>query len=120
MASTRNINSKSDYNLQYKQNKHISANRTYFGRNNPYCVALPCAGINVGHMQNYALSKNAVDIESFLYGVNSTDLVNPQKQNFNSFKSDIKQLPQVSFFNRLQTFLPEPLVIENNMRPKRP
>lgn len=120
MASTRNKNNISDYNLEKFQNKHIFNDRIYKGRTTSYCTAIPCAGINVGHIPNHLLAKNAVDIESFLYGVNSTNLVNPTNYSTQQFRSYIKNLPSVSFFDRLQTFIPEPLVIENNMRPKIP
>ena len=120
MASTRNKNLSSDFHLETLQNKRIFDNRTFINRQNAHINAFPCAGINIGHMPNHTLSSNATDVESFLYGVNSTNLVNPNNKTFKSFKSNVKQLPSIAFFDRLQTFIPEPLVIQNNTRPLRP
>jgi hypothetical protein len=116
MASTRNKNAPSDYCLEQNQNKNISDHRTYIQRRTAYHNALPCAGINVGYMPNNVLSHNATDVESFLYGVNSTNLVKPRAKT----KPELKQLPDLAFFERPQIFLPEPLVIEKNQRPHRP
>ena len=114
MASTRNKNMTKEYNLEQRINDSICTDRTYVQRNTAYNTALPCAGINIGHMPNHVLSFNATDIESSLYGVGSTNLVKPQKE----MTPRIKSLPSVSFFDRLQPMLPEPLVIEKNQRPK--
>ena len=36
-------------------------------------------GITPSHMPREAFSKNSVEIESSLFGINSTNLVNPQQ-----------------------------------------
>ena len=114
MASTRNINMQSEYCLEQKMNENICKDRTFELRRTAYNNALPCFGVNVGHMPNYVLSNNATDIESNLYGVGSTNLVKPERE----FTPRLKKLPGVSFFERPDTVIPEPLVIENNQRPK--
>ena len=114
MASTRNINMKNEYCLEQRMNTEICKDRTYEHRRTAYNTALPCFGINVGHMPNNVLSFNATDIESNLYGVGSTNLVKPERE----FTPRLKKLPGVSFFDRPETVIPEPLVIENNQRPK--
>ena len=116
MSSTRNKNTSGDYYLEQKQSTHILDNRVYQHRRVAYNNALPCAGINVGSIPNTELASNATDIESRLYGINSSNLVNPQKQ----LRPDIKSMPDVAFFERHQIFVPEPLVIENNQRPLKP
>ena len=114
MASTRNKNSQHDYNLEQKENGDILSNRTFELRRTAYHTALPCAGINVGHMPNNVLSCNPTATESHLYGIGSTNLVNPKR---GGFTPRIRKLPSVSFFDRMQTYLPEPLVVEDNQRP---
>ena len=116
MSSTRNKNTSGDYYLEQKQSTHIFDNRIFQHRRIAYNNALPCAGINVGSIPNTELASNATDIESRLYGINSSNLVNPQKQ----LRPDIKSMPDVAFFERHQIFVPEPLVIENNQRPLKP
>lgn len=116
MASTRNKNTYHDYSLFKRENNLILQNRIFENRRIAEVSAIPCAGINIGHMPNTVLSKDATDIESRLYGINSTNLVEPAKD----FTPRINNLPSVAFFERPKVYLPEPLVIENNQRPLRP
>lgn len=115
MASTRNNNCRSDYCLQqksyrdarlYNEYKYSQAGRAY--RN-----AFPCLGITPSHMPREAFSTNSVEIESALFGINSTNLVNPQAP----VDPHLTQLPFVPFFHTLPTYMPEPLVVEKNQRP---
>ena len=64
-------------------------------------------------MPREAFSKNSVQIESSLFGINSTNLVNPEKP----ILPKLIKLPEVSYFEKIQTFMPEPIVINNNQRP---
>jgi len=116
MASTRNKNMYGDYHLEQKQSNLILDNRVFEHRRIAYSNALPCAGINVGHMPNNQLANNATDIESCLYGINSTNLVNPQTP----VNPELNNMPNLAFFERYDVFIPEPLVIENNQRPLKP
>ena len=115
MASTRSNNTVGDYCLQQRSYKSA---RTYLdykysqvGR--AYENAIPCMGITPSHMPRSAFSKNSVCIESALFGINSTNLVNPQTP----VNPELIKLPEVSYFKRIPLFIPEPLVIENNQRP---
>lgn len=116
MASTRNKNTCGDYYLEQKQSQHIFDDRIYKHRRIAYNDALPCAGINVGNVPNTQLAYNATDIESALYGVNSTNLVSPQPP----VKPKLKSMRDLAFFERSQIFIPEPLVIEKSQRPLKP
>lgn len=116
MASTRNRNTFGDYNLEQKQSSHIFDNRIFKNRRIAFNDALPCAGINVGSVPNTQLANNAVDIESRLYGINSSNLINPQKK----LIPQLKKISNLEFFERHQIYIPEPLVIENNQRPLKP
>jgi len=115
MASTRNNNTPGDYCQQQKSYKQSLGYNQYqysqVGR--AYKNALPCMGITPSHMPREAFSQNSIEIESALFGINSTNLVNPQKPVI----PQLKQLPGVSYFERLQTFMPEPLVVEKYQRP---
>ena len=64
-------------------------------------------------MPREAFSHNSVEIESSLFGINATNLVNPQAP----VQPKLKQLPEKSFFERLPMYMPEPLVVERNQRP---
>ncbi len=115
MVHTRNNNTPGDYyeqqksykqSLDYNQYKYSQSGRAYHN-------ALPCMGITPSHMPRDIFSQNSVDIESALFGINSTNLVNPQKP----VVPELKYLPSVSYFKRIKTFMPEPLVVEKYQRP---
>jgi hypothetical protein len=78
-----------------------------------YSPAIPCMGIIPSHMPREAFSRNSVDIESALFGINSTNLVETQKP----VVPQITRLPEVSFFGRMQLIMPDPLVVEKFQRP---
>ena len=116
MASTRNNNTRSDYCLQQRSYQLALGYDLYKYKRTAYETRFPCFGINNGYTPNTELSCNATDTESFLYGIDSTNLVNPQKP----FTADVKCVPGIKFYNKLQTFLPEPLVIPKCQRPQGP
>ena len=116
MASTRNRNTYGDYNLEQRQSSNILNNRIFENRRIAFNDALPDAGINVGSVPNTQLANNAVDIESRLYGINASNLINPQTK----LIPELKKMPNLEFFERHQTYIPEPLVIENKQRPLKP
>ena len=115
MASTRNINTPGNYCIQQREFKQFENYTLY--PNSQYGAAYKTEnagnGLNQGQIPWNKLSKNAPDIESFLFGINSTNLVNPQTP----IKPSLKQLPEKSFFERLPMYMPEPMVIEYNQRP---
>lgn len=80
MASTRNKNTIGNYNLQQRQYRDMERYELY--PNSQYGTAydtkLLSNGINPGQIPWNQLSENAVQVESFLFGINSTNLVQPQ------------------------------------------
>lgn len=115
MASTRNNNTPGDYCLQQRNN---TDSFNYFKYKNSqsgcaYHNALPTMGIIPSHMPREAFSENSVEIESSLFGINSTNLVNQQEH----IVPKLIRLPEVSYFERLPMFMPEPLVIQTKQRP---
>ena len=113
MSSTRNRNMFGDYCLEQKSNHKNNAYNLYKKKAYAHKTMLPCSGINVGHMPNKVLSSNSTEIENALFGIGSTNLVNPKPNTI----PDINHLDYVSFFDRPTVFLPEPLVIEKGQRP---
>jgi len=102
MASTRNKNTRADFKIE--QNVQNLA-RNY--------VAFESVGILPTKMSREHFARNSVDIESALFGINSTNLVDPQAP----VVPQLKQLPEVKFFDRMAMFMPEPLVVEKAARP---
>jgi hypothetical protein len=116
MSSTRNKNSLGNYTLQQKSytrgREYIDYENSYTGR--AYQTALPAIGYNPSRMPGDNFSKNPVEIESFLFGINSTNLVEPNKP---AIKPELKPLPTYSYFDRIAMRLPNPLVVEDRQRP---
>lgn len=115
MASTRNKNTCSNYCLEQRM---TTKSLDYIEYKNgaagaAYKAALPCMGIIPGQMPREAFSRNSIDIESALFGINSTNLVETQKP----VVPELKTLPEISFFGRMQLIMPDPLIVEKFQRP---
>lgn len=116
MASTNMKNAPGYYCEQHKRFNKISNSQTdvRISKHNDNC--LPDLGIINGMMttgyNNHILSNNAADIESSLFGIGSTNLVE-KKADVNP---SINKLKYCKWFPRNNVFLPEPLVIEKSQR----
>ena len=113
MASTRNINTKSDYCIRqqsYNNSEKYALNPL---KRTAYKSAEPEFGIFVGYMPSNQLSRNPVDIESALFGINSTNLVEPQKP----VVPLLKKLPEVKFMKRIPLIKNEPVKLLTKQRP---
>ena len=87
----------------------------------PYQSKYAGFGTNVGAMKNgyyhNVLSNNAANIESHLFNIRAYDLTKPKQE----FKPSLNKLDgDQTFFNRINVFLPEPLVVQKNQRPVGP
>jgi hypothetical protein len=115
MASTRNINTPSDYCLQQRSFAESFGYNTYensfTGR--AYETAIPCLGITPSHMPRNTLSSNPVDIESGLFGINSVNLVTPQAP----IVPKLKTVPEISFFETTPLIMPEEFSLLKDQRP---
>lgn len=115
MASTRNKNTPGNYSLEQKQYNHSQTYTLY--KNSQYGAAydtkLPGNGLNPGQIPGNKMSNNAADVESFLFGINSTNLVNPAP----TFTPQLVTLKTTNIFDKGVVYLPEPLVVEKNQRP---
>ena len=120
MASTREKNDPSRFRQEQKSLSDIHAHNMWAGRTVAHHSAFPCAGINMPRMNNgfnnNVLSNNACDIESCLLGIGSSNLVNKKP----AVKPQLKEMDQAKFFDRLNVFIPVPLVVESKQRPKGP
>jgi hypothetical protein len=115
MASTRNKNTPSDYCLQqraYAQGRQETIYK-HSAYGEAYTTKWAGNGLNPGQLPWNTMSKNAPDIESFLFGINSTNLVNPQP----NLTPELNQLSTANVFEKEPTYIPQPLVIEKKQRP---
>jgi hypothetical protein len=118
MASSRNKNTFGNYNAQQLDYKRSFDNRTYIHGPNgiPIKTYFPGNGLLAGKSPLTELSYDqgtSRDIESFLYGINSTNLVNPRE----NITFQLKKIPTLDLYETPKTIMPEPLVVENNQRP---
>ena len=115
MASTRNRNTPGNYCLEQREYKNSETYTLY--ANSQYGAAyntrLPGNGLLPAQIPWNKLSYNAADTESFLFGINSTNLVNPEP----CFNPEIVKLNSENIYEKSVTFIPEPLVVEKKQRP---
>jgi len=115
MASTRNKNTPGNYCLEQKQ---YMQSETYSLYENSQCGAayntqLPGNGLLPAQIPWNKLSYNAADTESFLFGINSTNLVNRAP----CFYPEPVKLKSTNIFDKGSIIIPEPLAIQKNQRP---
>ena len=103
MASTRNNNTRSDYKLQQHQFERMRnysitpENHTIIG------VMYPKFGINMQHVPAKQLSKNSTDLESQLFGIGSSNLVEEKR----NVKIQTNKIKDVNFIDRMELFMPK-------------
>lgn len=115
MASTRNRNTPGNYCLEQREYKG-SENYTLYPNSQygaAYNTRLPGNGLLPAQIPWNKMSYNAPDIESFLLGINSTNLVNPAP----CFVPELATLQQANIYEKGPVIMPEPLVVRKNQRP---
>lgn len=84
-------------------------------------TCIPDLGILHGPMKSgfnhHVLSNNSADIESYLFGIGSTNLAKPKSS---IFRPSINNRKKCKFFERPALVMPNDLVVENNQRPSGP
>lgn len=115
MASTRNKNTPGNYCLDQRQNVEIETWQLYTNGANgvAYDTRLPGNGLNPGQMTYNCLSHNPADIESFLFGINSTNLVKPA----GPLTPELKCLQTANIFKTSPVIMPIPQAISKDQRP---
>ena len=120
MASTREINDPSRFCQEQKSLHDVHQHLMWKYRTVPFMSAFPTAGINMPRMNNgyinNVLSNNACDIESSLLGIGSSNLINKKP----IVVPKLNKLKNAKYFDRPNIYMPDPLVIEKNQRPKGP
>jgi len=115
MTSTRDKNSTGNYCLEQRGLADTRNNLAYYNGPNGHAVnpALPVSYLG-GYMPPDNLSYNPIDIESVLFGIDSTNLVNPKPD----VLPQLKTLPSVSFFEREQVIMSKKVVPDYTQRPQ--
>jgi len=115
MASTRNKNSQGDYNAEQMINKSIDTYATYIQSANAeaYTNHFAGDGLLVGKNARSTLCNNYTDVESQLFGIGTTNLVEPKSKVY----PEMKHMQSLCIIDRLPVLIPEPLIIDKNQRP---
>ena len=112
MASTRSKNTPGNYcieqwslgkQIEYKTDKEYATPRESMFSGD---------GLVVGRMGSSELSYNAADVESFLFGIGSSNLVNPKAD----VKPHLKTLKSLSVIDKIPLLMPESLVVQPDQR----
>jgi hypothetical protein len=112
MASTRDKNSPGNYSLEQYALKKERDYLPYKPFSCPQETMFCGDGLLMGRIGNTQLSENAINIENFLYGIGSSNLVNPQSP----VVPEIKQLNSLSIIDRIPLILPKPLTTQPAQR----
>jgi len=112
MASTRNLNTKGDYAVKKMESTNINNYMLYSGFSVNSETAYFVRGANPAIYAGQ-LCKNAIDVESTLRGIRSTNLEGP------SFKAtpDVVSIGAREYFNVNPTYIPQPYMHSTVERP---
>jgi len=115
MASTRNKNYQGNYNAEERGRENQRLYSLYKNQGNGQAATTHFAGdgLLAGQIGPMALSRNFADIDSFLKGTGSTNLVNPM----NPIEPQLKELESLSVIDRIPLILPTPLRHDSQQRP---
>lgn len=118
MASTRNKNTPINYNLEQGAYRSYRQQLLYPNAANgqAYTTQFAGNGLLQGPMPWNTLSHNAADVESFLFGIDSSNLVNPK----GPFVPEIAHLSSAHIYEKQSVYMPDPLVVEKFQRPLAP
>ena len=111
MSNTRNKNTPLNYINEKRQQKLAMEYNTMYGK--AHSTHLGGNGLLHGQLPREQLSGNPIDTESFLFGINSTNLEEPTP----SFTPQINTLSHINLYKNGPTIMPEPLICEPNQRP---
>lgn len=120
MASTKNKNDRGSYDLEQRINSRMFEDATYVHGSSGYQSnpAFAGDGFTGGPaLPATQLSRNAVDIESFLRGTGLTDLARPEVAAANNVRAELHHLPSAHLYHRSEVVMPAPLTIEARQRP---
>ena len=113
MASTRNKNTPGNYKLEQLQYRDMRDYSHFINSQwgESYNTSYAGDGVLQGKLPMQKMSSNPIQIESFLFGINSTNLVKPEA----GLVPELKTMNTLDFYKKpATTIMPLPLVIERN------
>ena len=115
MSSTRNKNDRGNYQSEERGREEQRLYSMFHNQGNGKAFTNHLAGDGLlgGQMGPLALSRNFADIDSFLKGTGSTNLVVPMAP----IQPQLKELETLAVFDRTPLILPSPLRHVKDQRP---
>jgi len=113
MASTRNRNTQINYNLEQRGNRLTEQYKLYPNGSGGYAynLNLPGNGFGGAAIPADQLSSNSIDIESFLRGTGSVDLV---LGTYACITPELNTINPLNVYKNEKVIMPNPLVVERN------
>ena len=117
MASTKNKNTFGNYRAEQFINTSIDSYSTYVngGSALAYSNHLAGDGLLMGKNARSTLCNNYIDVESQLFGIDATNLVNPKMD----VTPEFRYVQSLNIINRLPVLIPEPLIVDKYQRPQK-
>ena len=112
MASTRNKNTSGDYQLEQSAYIHRYLNIIDPVKQTPIQKIFPGNGLLQGKVASRDLANNYTDIESVLFGIGSTNLVQPLP----NIVPEIYHLPSLNIIDKTPMIVPEPVYVNTKQR----
>ena len=112
MASTRNKNTLGNYQLEQNAHAFTYQNIMDVTKSSPDSKYFPGNGLLTGKMYSRDLANNYTDIESTLFGIGSTNLVQPLPLVI----PNIHNLPSLNVIQKTPMIIPDPLYVRSNQR----
>lgn len=115
MSSTRNNNTPGNFASEQWAKNRIADNLSFLNQPNGQAITshLPGDGLLVGTMGPRVLAHNYADIDSFLKGIGSTNLISPLPE----LVPEYRTLDSLSIMNKLPVYMPRPLRVDLYQRP---
>jgi hypothetical protein len=110
MTSTRNKNTQGNFDQEFNSNKQLF--HTVVSKSRIYKESyLPGEGLLMGTYPLNIMANNQVDIESSIFGIGSTNLIQPKS---NIIKlHDLRRLDSLNVCQKTPVVMPEPLVVRD-------
>ncbi len=113
MANTRNRNTVENYKLEKEAYGQKREWITYEHSHLAYQSNLPGNGLGGAWIPRTELSSNSEDVESYLFGIGASNLVEGARNT----EVQPKSMRSLEIADRLPLIMPDPMLIEGNQRP---
>ena len=112
MASTRTKNTPGNYNLEQKAHMDRHSFIMDITKRTPDQKTLPGNGLLQGKVASRDLAINYTDIESTLFGIGSTNLVQPLPH----VTPEINSYPSLNIIDKIPMIIPSPVYVNTKQR----